>query len=131
MTKVNYFLLCENLLRDDKGRITLVNIFDSIHAEKLPVSPLKFTLAMSLLLNKEDIIDNSVNVTIEIYDSKKKIMVKIEGNATLTTNESNLVTSVELGGRLILESFNKHTAKLSINGKPIDELKFNVLQGNA
>lgn len=130
MKKVNYFLLCENLLKDEKGRITLVNIFDTINAENLPVAPLRFSIALSIKLDEEDVVDGQVKLGFEVLNAKNKAIAKAEGRADVPNTAGNVVTVVELGGRILLDSYKEYTVKLKVNEHFTDEFKFNIVKGS-
>lgn len=132
MSKLSYFLLCENFIFDKDNRSSIVNIFDIVYATDFPVVPPAFTLAFGLKgITQDETKDGKVNIKVVVTNSKGEELVKANSDQKLDTFPANVVSGVAFGGRFQLTSKGKYNASLEYNGKTLDTLTFEVIPRKA
>jgi hypothetical protein len=132
VVKKDYVLLCENLLVDDTGKVTIVNAFDTIYVDQVPtIQPALFFVAQVIVEQSEKKDEGTTNFVLKVVGpSKKEILsntmeVKINSELPLQKN----VIGVQLGA-MPLEEFGTYQFILSFDSKKIVQRDLTVIQGN-
>jgi hypothetical protein len=128
MNKVNFFLLCENFIADDKGRISLINVFDAVNSSTKVATPSKFVIAIGMRLSKQDLQVRKINMQASLLDPNSKTVFKGEGSGEIPEDKmgATVVSPLDLSGKLQFKVSGKYTARLFVNNKKYAETYFNV-----
>lgn len=122
----NFFLICENAILDEKGLISLIKIFDTIHAEKLPAIRPQLTFVANLIVQELSKKDENITMSIKLISPSGKavkfpdVTRKIKRKGQKTQNEGLIM---DISGIRFLE-FGQYKALLSVNGKQLSGLSF-------
>lgn len=136
MIKTDYFVLCEATTEDKKGRVSLINIFDSVIATKIPFKSDKFSVAFSLempIIN----IDNGLNVSIEFVDIDEKAIFKATGEAeklpTLPNRNgvAKFSSALDIKNGINFKQHGRYKYRLYINDNLVSENHLRVLAKKA
>lgn len=128
MIKGNYLLLCENVNRDIKNRTSLINIFDIVGGEQLPVIPKDLVVAFSITIGDDDIKDGAINIKLSILNSDNKKVAEMYGDGRLAS-AGTLVSSLDLGGKIAFKKEDNYIIKLDVNDQSVCETTLKVIKG--
>lgn len=125
--KLNYFLLCENFVIDDNGRASLINIFDGVSAEKLPIRPAKFGIAFSIAVTQDEARQSPFQLLIRVVNDKSdKTVLEIKGVGEGEATQGSLVSYIDLAGKVGIKNYGQYTIHLAINDTELATLPFAV-----
>ena len=122
MAQVKYFLFCEDVLRDDAGKPTLVGIFDTIEVEKFPTRASSFKIAVSIQPDEGDFTeDGTVKATVDISDSDGKVQGKIEIEAKKRADSDKpvITTTLDISREFIIKSKKNYVFRLKVGNDVI------------
>jgi hypothetical protein len=129
MSRVNYFLLCESFLKDNSGKVSLINLYDVINSLEFPTMATNFVIALSVNLDKEEIAKGSVKIKVDIEDkTRKKLYLSSSGAGKLASKSKNVVTQLDLSRKLVFKNPGKYCAKLYVNDDQLAEFEFSVIK---
>ena len=113
---VDLFALCD-FAKNDGGRLTIIDTFDNIRAEKLPWRAY-FGFAIKLRVNPEDF-DNK-ELTLKIFSQKKNDVPLFCASTRLTVNSKKGILAIagNLKG-LLFENAGEHDFKVYLDGNEI------------
>ncbi|MDH5533790.1 MAG: hypothetical protein OEX81_05195 [Candidatus Pacebacteria bacterium] len=121
--KSNYFILCEKAIKNERGLVSLINIFENINVEGIPTVHRDFTLAFNLSL-KSVKKEKEVIIDIKIFDPEKSIIQKGKLPSKIS-GDSNIGIIVNVPD-LLLSKFGEYKVVISHEEKEIDKLLFSV-----
>ena len=130
MPKIDYFLLCETVIRDTEGRLSFINTFDALNMPEFPAIPAKFAVAFGAYIEKSDVKDGNVAFRIEIVKPNGESIVSVNGHGpvkdkTLKEN-SKIVAAADLAAQVSIDGPGIYKAILYINDESIRELPIEV-----
>jgi len=131
MSKLDYFLLCESVIRDADGKLTIVNIFDILNVADFPGVPSKFALVFGAFLDDSDLKGKEVTFDMQVLDKKGEVIVSSKGSGSNTDNlkkHRHIVASIDLAGQVPLEGAGIYSMRLYINDQLISEKNFEVVK---
>lgn len=125
MNVVNYFMACESVLIDEKGRQTLVNIFDTIETD---IPSTKFKVAFTFGLNASELLKFSkeakeITLQIQVVNPEDEPVAqftqKLPKKFVKEHNNKQISSTLDLSELegLKIESHGEYKAHLVINGK--------------
>jgi hypothetical protein len=114
--KSDYTLFAESVIRDETGKISLINIFDRLQAEKLPVIQGKFVIIFGVLDKSRDGVDKGVNLY--GYTPDKKLFVKSPLPVALTPKVDHGQIVADLSG-MPIEHYGNYNFALGYDEKSI------------
>jgi len=128
MAKIIYFLLAENCILDVGGRVSIVNIFHDIISSGDEAVPPKFTVVIGLTPEKDDLKNNRIEFEVHITGPNGQDLMKAKGGGEVPKAKkgSDVVSPLDLSGKLKFDQDGQHKVKLFINGKKKTELSFRV-----
>jgi len=110
----NFFLLCENAILDDQKRLTLVNLFEVLNTNSVPVMHPQFYLVANLFI-KKSYKNKTLKVSFSIISpSGKEVLTNPPVISKPVFKGKNEGFIVRLN-RLLFSEFGKHSVKLLIN----------------
>ncbi len=122
----NFFLICENAILDEKGLVSLIKIFDTIHAKKLPGIRPQLTFVANLSVQELSKKEEKITMSIKLISPSGKEMKfldvtrKIKRKKQQSQNEGLIM---DVSGIQFLE-FGQYKALLNVNGKALAGLSF-------
>ncbi len=121
---VDFFALCD-YAKNDGGRLTIVDTFDNIRAEKLPWRAY-FGFAMKLNVNPEDF--NGKDLTLKIYSQEHpdSPLFCTSTKLALEGKKGQLSVAGNLKG-LLLENTGAHDFKVYLDDQELFTYTFNVI----
>ena len=130
--RVEYFLLCENSLTDDSGKVSIINIYINIIAPQVPFAHRELHYVALCTRNKG--IDNehvvSVNFSIVTPSGKEKLPRKQNTmDVTFPAGKAELAVHLSIPG-VVLEEFGEYTAAMRLNDKLSAKKVFKVIEGS-
>ena len=126
MAKVSFFVLCENFIFTD-GKITLVNIYDTVNAPALPTIALNFTVALGVVgLVREDGENGELNLICNIYDEEGVLVMGAKASEKLPDVPHNVATGINFSGKIQFAKEGPYVARLLMGSEEIASLNFNV-----
>ena len=129
MVEVDYLLICEGVSHDASGKVSLMNIFDIIGSDKLPVAPPQFVIAMQVRNSDEKVQDAIYDLKLEIQKPDKSILATIEGQAVFSESIQTVASSINLSNNLVMEHEGKYEINLLIKSQKIASRVFSVKKG--
>jgi hypothetical protein len=130
MMTVDYFLLCETVVRDTAGRLTLVNVFDALNIPQFPATPAKFALIFRVYPKASDIKDGKLQFKMEIVGPSGKVAASISGSgdvdADTVKNHRSVVAAADLAAQVPIEGPGRYKVVLSINDEVLKEIPLEV-----
>jgi hypothetical protein len=119
MAKVDYFLLAENCILDTAGRLSIINIFDSVNSLEPVAIPPKFTFVIGITPAKSDIKDNLLRFRAEIKKPDGETLLDANGGGEIPDDKigNRVLSPLDLSGKLQFDQEGTHTATLFINNK--------------
>jgi len=109
-----FFLFCENAILDDKKRLTLVNLFEVLNTNSVPVMLPQFYLVTNLFI-KESFENKTLKVSFSITSpSGKEVLTNPPAITKPVSKGKNEGFIVKLN-RLLFPEFGKYSVKLLIN----------------
>lgn len=120
----NYFILCEKVIKNERGLISLINIFENINVEGLPTIHKDFTLALNLSIKKVKK-EKEIVIDIKIFNPEKKVIQKGSLPTKLVSGDSNTGVIVNVPD-LLLSMLGEYEVVVSHQEKEIDKLVFSV-----
>lgn len=130
MIKASYFVFCEGLIRDDSGKISIINIFDRVGGATLPVVPPKLTIAFRVVLSPSEAKKKKINFLVSLDDPDGKRIAAIQGDGKIQAHQMNIISDVDLSRRVSFKKEGTYTARLSVNGQEVADNKLEVLKGS-
>ena len=129
MSRTNYFLLCENIVTDENNKVTLVNTFDEIIVDDLPVFCGKIVVALDISFSAEELKKDDVVFKIEVLNPKQKLILSATGKGKKgkTKKNARIISHVDLTGALKLGYEGTYTVGLFFEGQKLAATKFEVL----
>ena len=131
MTKLDYFLLCENVINDQQGRISLINIFDTINVTALPAIQPKLCLAFAVYLDSEQQKRGEVKFKLDVLKPSESSLLSAEGKGEIkpvmskNNVQPKLAANLELAG-VVFDEVGLYTAHLYVGSKLISSTTFEV-----
>lgn len=125
----NFFLLCENTVLGQNNKLTIVNLYDALFAESVPIMPQNFTLVANLNLQEVKKTDKLINLGISIISPsgedilKRKFRQKREIDPTKKNQKVGIVINL-LG--IPFPEYGSYLIKLLANRKEVSSLVFSV-----
>lgn len=123
MVKLDYFLICETVIRDTEGRLTLVNLFDQLSIPGFPAMPAKFALIFGIYPEKDDVTDGEISFEMQIKNPDGKVITSVTGGGKVSEailkNHARVAASADLSAQIPLDTVGTYEACLLINGKNI------------
>lgn len=129
----NYFILAENAFFGPDKKVTIVNIYDIIYAERLPALHGKLTFASNFTFEKPNKTDKEIEVSFSVKSPSGKEMLnptekmKQSINTDLETQNVSIIFNVD---GVIVSEYGVYHAELMINSKKEAELKIHVKKHN-
>ena len=129
--KKDYILICENLLADDTGKVTMVNVFDTVYADIVPTFQGSISLVAQLIVEGSTKADeDKTKVSLKVLNPAKQVIlnneVKIKINSQLPLQKNAI--GLQLNG-MPLESFGTYQFILEWNDKKIAQRNLDVVKG--
>lgn len=132
MIKVDYLLLCEKALQSENNSFSLINIFNTISPDSYPASIKDFTIAFNLVLDKETLDKEKVDVDIDITDHKGNPIFGLKGKAVRNEDTPNDILKAEVDVSKIKQvtfpKAGKYYVKMSIDSEMIASREFSLLK---
>lgn len=114
----NYFLLCENAIVGERGKLSLINIYELIYAEKLPASHGKLILVSSFTLDIENSAEDKVIVSLDVISPSKKSMLEkeilVEKKLDEATKKQTIGDVLEVNG-VVFSEYGQYECVLKVN----------------
>lgn len=130
MAMIDYFLLCETIIRDEAGRITIVNTFDALNIPEFPAIPAKFALVLRVYPDKDDLKNGMMSFKIDIVDPKgdtiKSVSVDGKINNEIIEGRQGVALATDLAAQVTIKEAGTYTAVLLINKKEVRKKRFEV-----
>lgn len=133
MSVTDYFVLCETTTRDEKGRISLINIFDSITADTLPAKPGKIAVAFSFEIKPQQLHEPQ-SLTIEIDDPSGDNLFRAQGNVSTGadailpdgTQAARIISALNINSPTF-NQYGEYMYRLKLNDETLHENCLRVL----
>lgn len=120
--KINYVLMCDQVIVDKYGKISIIGIFNKINAKNTPAIHTRFTITTNIMgrpgtsyAEKIEIINLQDNKSIAFVEGKLEF--KETGRNNFFGNFINTIFPV----------FGKYWIKVSIDGEPITDPEKNYV----
>lgn len=132
--QVEFFLLCENVIIDQKNKASIINLYDRIFAEKLPAQHPRFVFFTSILFSNQT--ENSqkaiVTLSVKTPSGVESVMVKTPAQFDIPhhTNSGKIGTILEIPNPILTE-YGEYTAEILVNGKVLKSKVFDVVKGDS
>ncbi len=125
----NFFIMCENIILGDQGKISFINLYDRIFAEKVPAFHSKLSFALNLNLRDVKKTDKTIAVELQIESPSGKSVLRtplvIQQPINTELSDQNVGFAMEVNGFAISE-FGIYKAKVLANGINIPPLLISV-----
>ncbi len=134
MTKVNYFVIAEDVIKAEDGSITIVRIYNRLFTEKLPYEHPPLALAMGFIPDDGVVENDKVKFKLTMTAPSGVIAAEMEGVAKRVIpkgddgQEHEIASFVDLGKDLRLPELGVYTFNLSCGDKKIAENKFELVK---
>ena len=120
MFEAEYMVFCDSKAIDDKGRISLINIFDTIYANDFPAAHPQLKVVTKLTANKKAILNKDVALKLAVY-LKTKEVAKLEGDMHVTIEKGNsLIQDFELN-QFVFPETGDYAIRLEIDNQLVVE----------
>jgi len=130
MEKINleFLLLCDHSIKDERGKISIIGVFDNFKAEKLPAGIPLFYVVGRINIKEESIKNINAELFLKSKDKKySKSLSKVTSDYIPKSIDGiikiNLVFPIN---RLIFEKTGEYIFELVINGKKVGETKLDI-----
>jgi hypothetical protein len=126
---VDFFLLCENVIIDDKARASIINIYDAIFATQLPAlhGNLHFISRVTPKAKVKDSVKAKCGLSIKSPSGKERLMIKSNDvEIEFTKERPSMIVNVQIPG-VVFDEFGEYTASFSVNDKAVAKTKFSVI----
>jgi hypothetical protein len=98
MLQAEFLLFCEEKTVDDNGRMSLLNIFETIHSHSFPMSHPHLHAVVKLVPSDKAIIDQSLTIRVTATIGTQQTS-RLEGSSHVTIEHGNgLVPELDLSG---------------------------------
>jgi hypothetical protein len=125
----NYLILCHELIKDDVGRLSLINIFDTVGGPKLPIVPANFVAAFNFSFDKNDLKNGSINIGLRIDDSEGKSVLEVTGTGKVDPKKNKVSSSIDLSRKALFKSVGIHKISLLISETVVATTDLTVVLG--
>lgn len=126
----NFFITCENVIIDEKNRVSLINLYDFIFAQKLPAyhGRLYFVGNVKVIKPTDKINKFSIKITINTPSGKPVIINQPVQNINVNTSweEQNIGSVFAIDG-IVFNEFGDYKASLLINEEEVAHLNIKVI----
>ena len=118
MFEAEYMVFCESKAIDEKGRLSLINIFDKIYANDFPAAHPQLKVVTKLSATKKAVLNKEIAVKL-ITSLGDKEIAKIEGTMKVTIEKGNsIVQDFELN-QFVFPEAGDYTIRLEIENLPL------------
>lgn len=126
----NYFLLCENAIVGEKGKASIISIYDVVFADKLPAAHGKLIFVANYKLELETKDGAEIEVRVSLKSPSNKELVEKDGlRVNKVLDRSKKIQSMgdifEVNG-VVFNEYGLYKCVLSVNGKEIAVTQFEV-----
>ena len=136
MNTTDYFVLCETTTQDKKGRVSLINIFDSIGADELPVNPGKISVAFSFEITPEKL-SKPFDLTVEIDAPDGSNLFRAKGQVSTNKNmqmpkeaAARIISALDINSPTFKE-FGEYKYRLKIDDQVLNENCLRILKNKS
>lgn len=120
MFEVEYLIFCESKGVDDRGRLSLINIFDTIFAVEYPVAYPQLRVVTKLTAKNKAILNKAITIKLTTNIGGEEI-TQLEGTSKVTIEKGNsLVPDLDLSHFAFPEQ-GDYTVKLFVNDSLLAE----------
>jgi len=129
--KKDYVLLCENLIIDQTGKVTIVNAFDTIYTESLPaIHAALYFVAQIIVEGSEKKDEDSTSFDLKVLSPSKNAILsntmKLKINSALPTQK--IILAAQLNG-MPIEELGTYQFILTHNSKMVVQRSLEVVKG--
>jgi hypothetical protein len=128
--QIDYFILAENIIIDSRFRLSIINTYDSINAERLPAVHSNLNFAARFLPG-EDIKAGAklkVQLSIKSPSGKEKIPSSNELEVGIDDPTQPATVNIQIPS-IVLDEYGLYAATLRVSNRPIAKRTFNVTRG--
>jgi len=121
-TTIEYFHLAENAIIDQRGLVSLINIFNGIETTEFPAVPSKFAVAFAIRPGDKDAVDGMINFEVRLVKDGKEeeLLIDAKGSGKVEKNKhgknKSIVTASDFSGNVTLPEAGNYTLQLLVNG---------------
>lgn len=128
MTKIDQFVLAENFILDQAGRMSFINMYDQLNTTEDSIVAPKFVIVLAITPSKGDVVNSKLKFKIEILKPDGSELFKLGGEGEVPKGEegNRVVSSIDLSGQLKFDQAGEHTVKLLVQNKDKAQFHFNV-----
>jgi hypothetical protein len=130
MLKLDYLLLCEDVIVDNASRISALKIFDNITVTSFPAAHFNFNLLFRLTPTAiSEVNGKSIHITVRVLDPDNAELLRAESDSpiiSLQNPQNGLVSSVNLN-QTIFNKVSLHIVELQVDGKVVGKKEFEVI----
>ncbi|SRR5258708_25999572 len=127
---LNFLVFCDHAVQDNKGKVSLIGIFENFNVQKFPATLISFVVAGNTTVIDTDI--KEATIDLEAFDNKIKSI--LPSKLTLTVNSISPIPGggprkinflFTINGLTFVEKGN-YKFKVTINNEEVGELDLDV-----
>lgn len=118
--RVVSFLICDRVLREESGKISVINIWTQIHAKKVPVSHGTFGIYVKI---SNVVAEKTSAFKLIARDPNSQPLFEVEGTLTSKSSEAEMHAQLP---RLVLPIYGKYRIDFEFEGQRIGQYFFEV-----
>jgi len=129
----NFFLICENVIMDDKKRVSLINLYDFIIAPQLPAYHGRLFFAINITVSGANQKENKLAMKLLIKSPSGQDIIKnppVQIREVRPIQESQKVGIIFGVDGVVFNEYGNYIAIVYINDKEEASLNIQVIKGN-
>lgn len=130
MFKLDYLIICENVIVDQRARISAINIFDNINVTNLPARHSGFHVLFRINPDKKSSTKGlNIRIAFRVIGPGQEVLV--EGKAEMKDLSIKKGAGLASSADLSNTAFTKpgiHKVELELNGRILGEREFEVIK---
>jgi len=123
MYKLEYLVICEDVINGDNAKTSLINIFQVVNSTVVPAVCSRLKVAFRVVPAEPPM--GIIKMNISIKSPSGKVVVGADGEIPTTklVGDKSLSTSVDFSG-LVMEEAGKYTVALKVGEKVVGKTYF-------